>query len=129
MTPQGSPFPSLAYSCNMAAHDTLHAAELKPDLVMAHQELLDYEVQNGPATMNVLQALSKSQLLDNVDRFIREEGFEESADTFRRGALVAQQPKNFMNIEQLSDEDRTSLQYEADHKWGQPGTLYFAGKT
>lgn len=112
----------------MALHDTLHANELKADQVVGHQESLDYDAQNGPATMNILQSLSKTELLDNVDRFIRDEGFEEYADSFRRGALVAQHPKGFTDIDELSAEDKTALQYEADHKWSQPGTLYFAGK-
>ena len=46
-------------------------------------------------------------------------------ESFRKGALVAQNPQSVQSIEELSDEDRRHLEREHTHKWSQPKTLYY----
>ncbi len=43
----------------------------------------------------------------------------------RKGALVAQDPPNFENVDGLTDGERDALRNEFLHKWRQPRALYF----
>ena len=43
----------------------------------------------------------------------------------RKGALVAQDPPAFEQIEDLEDVERDALRNEVLHKWRQPKALYF----
>ena len=43
----------------------------------------------------------------------------------KRGALVAQDPPSFENVEGLEVEEKEALRNEVLHKWRQPSSLYF----
>ena len=43
----------------------------------------------------------------------------------KKGALVAQSPKKFNEIDELDDDDRRYLRQEVEHRWRQPKLLYF----
>lgn len=43
----------------------------------------------------------------------------------KKGALVARDPANFENVEELSEEDKVFLRDEVTHKWRHPKSLYF----
>ncbi|EXJ92376.1 hypothetical protein A1O3_00926 [Capronia epimyces CBS 606.96] len=74
---------------------------------------------------NPLSGIPKEQLLQNVETFCRDNNLLEYVDVFKKGALVAQSPKNFESIPELSQEDRDVLTREHTHRWSQPFTLYW----
>lgn len=43
----------------------------------------------------------------------------------RKGALVAQNPHDIAQIEELDESDRHILRNEVTHRWAQPKILYF----
>lgn len=50
----------------------------------------------------------------------------EHADLFGRAALVAREPDRFEATAGISDEERTALAYERDHKWHGPAMLWYS---
>ncbi|WWC73562.1 uncharacterized protein I206_107534 [Kwoniella pini CBS 10737] len=74
---------------------------------------------------NVLHGQSKEQLYAEVDQFVEEHGLQSDVDIFRKAALLAQRPNDYMAIAELSKEDKDALQYEGDHKWHYPWKLWF----
>ncbi|TDZ20166.1 Sugar transport protein 14 [Colletotrichum orbiculare MAFF 240422] len=46
-------------------------------------------------------------------------------EEFVKGALVAQNPREWQHIAQLSPDDRIALEKEQNHKWRHPKALYF----
>ena len=61
----------------------------------------------------------------DVETFAQEKGLQEYIELLKKGALVAQDPANFENLDVLDDADREALRYEAAHKWKHPLALYF----
>jgi len=60
----------------------------------------------------------------DVELFCEEKGLTDKVDLIKKGALIAQDPSNFDNIESLTEEERDRLRYEAGHKWSHPMKLY-----
>lgn len=63
----------------------------------------------------------------DVGAFVREKGLEEHEAYFRKGALVAQNPSAFEDIdgsEALDEVEKTTLRNEILHKWRLPWKLY-----
>ncbi|KEF58287.1 uncharacterized protein A1O9_06213 [Exophiala aquamarina CBS 119918] len=81
--------------------------------------------QLSAAFENPLEGVSKEQLMQDVEDFCRDNNLMEHVDAFRKGALVAQNPRNTASITELSDEDRITLDREHTHRWSQPMTLYW----
>jgi hypothetical protein len=77
---------------------------------------------------NVLHGLSKEQIFAEVDQFTLEHGLGEYNAIFRKGALLAQRPHEYQMLEELSQEDKDVIQYEHEHKWSHPWTLYYTGE-
>lgn len=50
----------------------------------------------------------------------------EHASLFGRAALVARDPARFQFVAELSEEEKTALQYEKDHKWHGPFMLWYS---
>jgi hypothetical protein len=50
----------------------------------------------------------------------------EHADIFGRAALVARDPDAFETVTELSEEERTALAYERDHKWHGSFMLWYS---
>lgn len=73
---------------------------------------------------NPLAGLSKAELFHRVDSFARTNGLEDIQDDLRKGALVAQNPGEYENIEEINDEERGVLRDEVEHIYKQPWTLY-----
>lgn len=84
-------------------------------------------VPDGPALLNALHGISRDQLQRDVRQFVAAHHLEEHEDVFFRGALAAQHPVHFNEIEGLSHDDKSALAYEQAHKWHHPFALYFAG--
>jgi hypothetical protein len=61
---------------------------------------------------NPLSGITKDDLYDRVLRFCQEYGFEEHVETFQKGALVAQRPKEFEELSELTDDDKYYLRRE-----------------
>jgi hypothetical protein len=61
---------------------------------------------------NPLSGISKNDLYDRVLRFCQEYGFEDHIETFQKGALVAQRPKDFEELPELVEEDKYHLRRE-----------------
>jgi hypothetical protein len=59
-----------------------------------------------------------------VEDFAAEYGMQEIAPLLRKGALVAQDPTNFEQVEDLTSAEVEALRNETLHKWRQPRALY-----
>lgn len=79
--------------------------------------------------LNPLSSVSRHHLMAEADAFVDNFGFQADRDIFRRGALVAQRPKQFEYIDGLSDDDKTALASERDHIWRQPRALIVSGES
>lgn len=75
--------------------------------------------------VNVLAHLSKQDLLANVDEFIADKGLGEYREDLVKGALLAQNPLGYQDIEELDATDKEAIAYEYAHRWSHPFTLYF----
>lgn len=62
--------------------------------------------------------------MKNVEDFAREFGLESDIPILKKGALVAQNPPAFEQIEELDTAERDALRNEVLHKWRQPRALY-----
>ncbi|KAH8828536.1 hypothetical protein DL96DRAFT_1603621 [Flagelloscypha sp. PMI_526] len=74
---------------------------------------------------NPLHGLTKDELFTEVDVFCREKGMEDKIELFRKGALVAQHPSKFEEVEELDESEKQTLRDEIIHKWRQPSSLIF----
>ena len=74
---------------------------------------------------NPLAGMTKSELLADVEAFAKEKGLEDVLPLLQRGALVAQDPKNFENVTELSEDEKQWLRMETTHRWKQPWMMYF----
>ena len=50
----------------------------------------------------------------------------EYAELFGRAALVAREQENFETLTQLTEQERSALTYERDHKWHGPKMLWYS---
>ena len=74
---------------------------------------------------NPLEGVPKQQLLKDAATFASTYGLEHLTAEFQKGALVAQDPENFENLEELTEEDKAILRREKTHRWDQPWQLYY----
>ncbi|KAJ7136496.1 hypothetical protein C8R43DRAFT_1020410 [Mycena crocata] len=74
---------------------------------------------------NPLKGIPREQLMRDVDRFAEEKGLKHLIPELRKGALVAQDPLLFENIDILEEDDLYHLRREVTHKYAQTGTLYY----
>lgn len=74
---------------------------------------------------NPLAGIPKAKLFQEVEKFCRDYDLMEKIEVMKKGALVAQSPLRYHEIEELSDEDIAILQHEKSHKWDQPWMLYW----
>ena len=63
--------------------------------------------------------------MKNVEDFAAEKGLQDIVPLLQRGALVAQDPPAFEQIDELEEEEREALRNEVLHKWRQPRSLYY----
>ncbi|CAI7634017.1 unnamed protein product [Penicillium bialowiezense] len=109
-----------------------YSPDLKPtevfveDAELQAPHLGDYSQNINARIYNPLSGISKTDLYDRVFRFCQEYGFEDHVDTFQKGALVAQKPKEFEELSELDEEDKYHLRREHTHKWHLPKALYFS---
>ncbi|GLB43018.1 putative major facilitator superfamily, sugar transporter (TC 2.A.1.1) family protein [Lyophyllum shimeji] len=73
---------------------------------------------------NPLHGIPKAKLLAQVEDFAREKGMEDITPILKKGALLAQNPRDFENIPELDEADKEVIRREKTHKWSQPRDLY-----
>ncbi|KAL8796908.1 MAG: hypothetical protein Q9182_007292 [Xanthomendoza sp. 2 TL-2023] len=74
---------------------------------------------------NPLAGIPLATLLKNVEDFAAEAGLSEQTALLQKGALVAQDPPAFEQVELLEEFEKDALRNEVLHKWRQPRALYF----
>ncbi|KAI1099094.1 hypothetical protein F4804DRAFT_345781 [Jackrogersella minutella] len=81
----------------------------------------------SPPISNPLAGIPREHLLDQVTRFSEWHGLSEYVPLMRKGALVAQDPTGFEDMEgpeALNAEEIDVLKRETEHKWRVPRLLY-----
>lgn len=74
-----------------------------------------------------MEGIPRDQLMRDVEAFVEEKGLQEHVAYFRKGALIAQNPACFEDIdgpEALDETEKTILRDEILHKWRLPWRLY-----
>jgi uncharacterized protein (DUF885 family) len=74
---------------------------------------------------NPLAGLTTEELFQDVEKFAREKDLEHILEDLKKGALVAQDPKRFEELSDLTEEDKEFLRREKTHRWHQPFMMYF----
>lgn len=74
---------------------------------------------------NPLAGLTREELFRDVEEFAREKELEHIVEELKRGALVAQDPKAFEQLTELSEVEKELLRREKTHRWNQPFMMYF----
>ncbi|KAI4179825.1 MAG: hypothetical protein L6R41_007620 [Letrouitia leprolyta] len=86
---------------------------------------MDLRVDETDRIQNPLAGIPRATLLKNVEDFANEVGMADHIPLIQRGALVAQNPPAFEQLEELDDLEKDALRNEVLHKWRQPWPLYF----
>jgi hypothetical protein len=74
---------------------------------------------------NPLAGIPREDLLRNVTTFCTQFNLTDHLETFKKGALVSQNPFKIDEIPELTEDDRFNLKKEVTHKWSQPFPLYW----
>jgi sugar porter (SP) family MFS transporter len=74
---------------------------------------------------NPLTGIPKHQLLTDVRNFAQEHGLQDVEPLLVKGALFAQSPALFEEMEELDEHDRKAIREEATHRFKLPRMLYF----
>ena len=75
---------------------------------------------------NPLKGIPRERLFEDVARFQREKGLpEDILPLLRKGALVAQDPAGFEDLEDIDEEEKEWLRKEVTHRWTHPWPLYY----
>jgi hypothetical protein len=72
-----------------------------------------------------LADIPKDQLLQDVDNFAKQNGLADILPLLRKGALVAQRPRDFETMTELDETEKETLRREVTHRWRHPWTLYY----
>jgi hypothetical protein len=80
---------------------------------------------NKSRIRNPLVDISREQLLANVHDFAIEHQLTDVEPLLVKGALLAQSPALFEELEELDEADRTAVREEITHRFKLPRTLYF----
>ncbi|CAO2648289.1 Nn.00g075560.m01.CDS01 [Neocucurbitaria sp. VM-36] len=73
---------------------------------------------------NPLSGIPHDALMRDVEDFAREKDLADIVGYLKKGALVAQDPGHFEEIEMLEEEEKQHLRQEKAHKWKHPLQLY-----
>lgn len=74
---------------------------------------------------NPLAGLSIEELEASAIEFCEKNGLIDQVDNFKRGAVLAADPKNLERITHITDEERQFIDAETTHKWRQPMIMYY----
>ena len=91
-----------------------------------HLKNLDPAAENVNAKLaNPLAGIPRDQLMRDGALFARTHGLTDLETEFAKGALVAQDPLGFENLDVLSEDDKAVLRREQTNRWDQTKTLYW----
>lgn len=114
-------------------HLESHTSNEKQDLEVARDWTRDLTESKNVTTStklkNPLAGLTRDELFRDVESFARDKGLEHIMDELKRGSLVAQDPKGFESLDELSEGDKELLRREKTHRWSQPFMMYFMTST
>lgn len=92
----------------------------------AHRQTIDPAKENINAKLaNPLAGIPHDQLMRDGAAFARKYKLDELENEFSKGAVIAQNPSAFEQLDFLTDEERGVLRTEQTHRWKQPFTLYW----
>ncbi|KAK1988157.1 hypothetical protein LZ30DRAFT_777020 [Colletotrichum cereale] len=75
---------------------------------------------------NPLRGVPKAELLDRVADYQRSHGLpDDILPLLKKGALVAQNPALFEDIDELDEGEKRALREEVTHRWKHPWPLYY----
>jgi ATP-dependent exoDNAse (exonuclease V) alpha subunit len=86
---------------------------------------MDKSTTTSTKLKNPLALLSREQLLSDVEAFAKEKDLEHILDDLRKGALIAQDPRAFEQMDELTEGEKELLRREKTHRWHQPFMMYF----
>jgi sugar porter (SP) family MFS transporter len=89
-----------------------------------HIETIDLNENIAAKIRNPLHGISRANLLRNVETFAKEKDLMEILPALNKGAILAQNPNNYENLDVLDDTDRAIIRNEHEHRWSHPMTLY-----
>jgi hypothetical protein len=73
---------------------------------------------------NPLADVPKDLLMKDVEDFAAEHGLDDIIPDLKKGALVAQDPARYDELEELDHDEKAALRLEILHKWKHPIQLY-----
>ncbi|KAK2744937.1 hypothetical protein FQN57_004066 [Myotisia sp. PD_48] len=89
------------------------------------QSVADYTENLTGEIKNPLVGIPREQLLEDVQHFANQHGFQDIVPLMEKGALVAQSPRDFENMPELDESDRVALREEVTRRWKLPWSLYY----
>lgn len=115
-----------------------------PDKVSVDEEApkqLDLTNNVQARIQNPLLGIPRAKLLQQVETFVADKGLQDKTELFKKAALLAQNPKKFEDLDDLTEEDKAIIRRETTRqslplpltltdiknlvdKWSQPRDLY-----
>lgn len=90
------------------------------------KSILDVDVNKLSAKFeNPLAGVGREQLFEDVEKFCQQHNLMEHFETFKKGALLAQDPKAAEKLNDFTLEDQSAVDRELTHRWDQPFQLYW----
>ena len=83
-----------------------------------------YLVDHCSRVSNPLADIPRDLLMQDVEDFAKEHDLQDIVLDLKKGALVAQNPPGFEDLDELSSEEKDALRFEISHKWRHPLKLY-----
>jgi hypothetical protein len=63
-----------------------------------------------------LYGIPREKLLKQVEEFTHEKGFEDKLELFQKAAILAQNPKHFEEMPELTESDKEAIRRETTRK-------------
>lgn len=90
---------------------------MRKSSVVAMTENITGEIKNP------LVGISREELMADVENFAEQHQLTEHRALLRKGALIAQNPADFENMDELGEDDKITLREEIDRRWKHPKAL------
>lgn len=85
-----------------------------------------YDINNAEkCSLNEKNDLDYPAFVQQVRSFIAEKNLDQYGDVIVRGATLAEYGDDALDMAEVTDEERTVLLYERDHRWSHPWAMYF----
>jgi sugar porter (SP) family MFS transporter len=111
---------------SLSHHESSISIEKQGDAATAREWAQDVNsTTTNTKLKNPLAGLTREQLLNDVEAFAKEKDLEHILDDLRKGAIVAQDPREFEQMDALTESEKELLRREKTHRWSQPFMMYF----